>query len=100
MVAGTLQTDSAGNYSVLTSTDGPYRVEFTNLPAGYVVGRSGTQNGTSVQFVNSALQASNVNLAILRPGDAPYTNPRVVTASLPRGPLSSSGSRGSVVGED
>ncbi len=100
VVAGPLQTDNSGNYSVLPSTDGPYRVEFTNLPAGYVVGRSGTQNGTSVQFVNSALQASNVNLAILRPGDAPYTNPRVVTASFPRGPLSSSGSRGSVVGYD
>ena len=54
VVAGPLQTDNSGNYSVLPSTDGPYRVEFTNLPAGYVVGRSGTQNGTSVQFVNSA----------------------------------------------
>lgn len=72
-----------GQYSIAATGTGPYRVEFTNLPANYqtsarstdsVTGGTTTDAGSSVQFVNDG-NTSNVNLAINVPEDYCQNNP-------------------------
>ena len=87
-------TAADGTWSIATATcngggalpAGPYRVEITNLPAGYlpgsrstdsVAGGTATDAGTTVQFVSEG--ASNVNLAINVPGDYCQNNPTLCT---------------------
>ncbi len=67
---GSTTTNVSGTYTLTPTASGPWRLEFTNLPAGYEPGRvfTGTQNGTTVQFVNS-VPASNVNLGVLLPSN-------------------------------
>ncbi|QYO65405.1 SdrD B-like domain-containing protein [Leptolyngbya sp. 7M] len=87
---GVVNTDSSGNYTISTTDagSGPYRVEFTNLPAGYfpsarstdsVNGGTATNSGSTTQFVASA-PTSNVNLAINHPMDYSQNNPEVAVA--------------------
>lgn len=67
---GPVQTDASGRYTITTSgTQGPFRLEFTNLPADFEPSRvfTGTENGTSVQFVNTPAQAASANFAIAVP---------------------------------
>lgn len=59
---------NVGAYSLSASGTGPYRVEFTNLPAGYQPGAFGTNNGTTVRFVNDGATA-NVDLGIVEPAE-------------------------------
>lgn len=84
--AGTAQgndtTDSTDAYSISATGTGPYRVEFTTLPAGYfpsfhsshsgsnttAPNSAATTAGTTVQFVPDG-NSSNVNLAINAPED-------------------------------
>jgi len=85
-VAGTTTTDASGLYTITPSLSGPWRVEFSNLPAGYEPTRHGTNSDTSVQFVNSAAQASGVNFGIARPDSYSQDDPLLVV------PLFSNGS--------
>lgn len=85
---GSAATDAAGNYSLSATGTGPYRIEFTNLPSGYlpsarstdsVLGGSATNSGSTVQFVND-VPTSNVNLAVNYPSDYSQNNPEIVAA--------------------
>ncbi len=68
-VVGTAVTDASGNYALTPTAPGPYRVEFSGLPDGYEPSRSGAANGTSVQFVNTAADATGVDFAASKPCD-------------------------------
>jgi PKD repeat protein len=76
---GTATTDAQGNYSLNAAGDGPYRVEFTALPAGFRPGPAGTDSKTTVQFVNQAT-ASNVSLGLIIPSEFCQDNPVLATA--------------------
>ncbi len=89
-----VSTDTSGNYSITTNDvgTGPYRVEFTSLPAGYspsvrsvdsVNGGTATDAGSTVQFVSTPV--TNVNLAINYPTDYSQNNPEVLTALYQEG---------------
>ncbi|MCB0183876.1 MAG: hypothetical protein KDE31_06410, partial [Caldilineaceae bacterium] len=70
-------TDVSGHYTVTPSFAGPYRVVFTDLPTDYEPSRvySGTQNGTTVQFIDSAAQTGSVNLGITDPNNPLLASP-------------------------
>ena len=79
---GTTATGALGIYSLNAVGTGPYRVEFTNLPAGYrpsAFAGGATGNGTTVQFVPDG-NSSNVNLGILDAANFCQNNPSVVTS--------------------
>lgn len=86
---GVVNTDASGNYTLITNDAGagPYRVEFTSLPAGFrpsprstdsVNGGTATNSGSTAQFASTP--ATNVNLAVNYPTDYSQNNPQVVTA--------------------
>ncbi len=75
---GSDTTAADGTYLINATGVAPYRVEFTNLPAGYEPGAQGTNNGTTVRFVNTN-GASGIDLGINRPSDFCQNNPLVVT---------------------
>ena len=79
---GPFTTDAAGNFTLTAGGTGPYRVEFTNLPAGIVNGPDGASAKTAVQFVPDG-NSSNVNLSVVRPEDV---NAFTTTASGGQGP--------------
>ena len=60
-VSGTAVTALDGTWSLSTSADGPFRVEFTNYPAPYTSGNAA--GGTSVQFPAST--SSPINFSLL-----------------------------------
>lgn len=85
VLRGTATTAANGTYSLAATGSGPYRVEFTGLPAGFlpsarsaasVNGNSSTTAGSTVHFVADG-NTSNVNLAINRPGDHCQENPEI-----------------------
>ncbi len=79
---GTTTTGATGAYSLSAAGTGPYRVEFTNLPAGYrpsAVAAGATGNGTTVQFVPDG-NTANVNLGILDGASFCQNNPTLVTS--------------------
>src|SRR4029079_2977966 len=85
---GSTTTDAAGNYTLSATGTGPYRVEFTNLPTGYlpsarstdsVLGGAATNSGSTVHFVND-VATPNVNLAVNYPTDYSQNNPEIVAA--------------------
>ncbi|MCB0045886.1 MAG: discoidin domain-containing protein [Caldilineaceae bacterium] len=58
--------------SLFAGNPGPYRAEFTELPAGYAPSGAavGTQNGTTVQFIlEDTAAARDLHLGILIPSD-------------------------------
>src|SRR5262249_13650390 len=57
---------------------GPYRVEFTNLPADFFSGPHGPNSGTTVQFVPDG--NSVVQLGLSQPLDYSQNNPDLVTS--------------------
>jgi uncharacterized repeat protein (TIGR01451 family) len=74
-VAGSAVTDASGNYSINTGgSTGPYRVEFTGLPAGYRDGPVGANSRTTVQFVADG-NSPNTDLGIVIPDDFSQNNP-------------------------
>jgi uncharacterized repeat protein (TIGR01451 family) len=72
MLRGTATTDSNGDYSLNANGTGPYRIELTNLPAGYEPSRHGPDNGTSTRFVNDG-NTPNINFGIFNPALSPLT---------------------------
>lgn len=51
-MAGSAVSSANGTYTLSTTGSGPYRLEFTNIPAGFDPSRvQAGSNGTSVQFV-------------------------------------------------
>lgn len=82
-----------GTWSIDTSAApalpaGPYRVEFTNLPANFlpsarstdsVLGGTATNAGSTVQFVNN-VATSNINLAVNVAEDYCQNNPTLCTS--------------------
>ena len=85
VLRGTATTNASGLYSIAATGTGPYRVEFTTLPAGYspsarstdsVSGGTANDSGSTVQFVADG-NTPNVNLAINRGKDYCQDNPLV-----------------------
>ena len=67
-----------GAYSIAATGTGPYRVEFTNLPAGTYPSQTGTNNATTVRIVPNG-NSSNVDLGIIQPSDYCQNVPLLVT---------------------
>lgn len=78
--AGTATSAADGSYS-LTTTDagnGPYRVEFTNMPAGLSYGPAGATSATAVQFV-ATTPSGGVSIGLNDPKDYCQDNPFLAT---------------------
>lgn len=77
---GSTTTAADGTYSLNTNDagNGPYRVEFTNMPAGTSYGPAGPNSGTAVQFV-STTPSGSVSLGLNDPKDYCQDNPFVAT---------------------
>ncbi|MCB0111857.1 MAG: hypothetical protein KDE53_38295, partial [Caldilineaceae bacterium] len=84
---GSAVTDVNGDYTINPTGDGPYRIEFSDLPEGYAPTTHGTANGTSVQFVNSAADASTINLGVGYPEEYCQDNPAFCTNMLLAGDI-------------
>ena len=87
---GSAVTVAAGTYSFSTGGAGPYRLEFTTLPAGFqpsarstdsLLGGTTANSGSTVQFVADGSTA-NVNLAINRPEEFCQNNPGLATCKF------------------
>jgi len=83
-VGGFTTTDATGVYTLSTSDagTGPYRIEFSNLPAGFQPSAragdsmAGSGVGSSVQFASAG--ATGVDFAVSRPSQYCQANPNVV----------------------
>jgi trimeric autotransporter adhesin len=93
VIRGTATSIAAGTYSLSATGTGPYRLEFTTLPSGYlpsarstdsVTGGTATNTGSAVQFVNDGVTA-NVNLAVNHPSNYSQNNPNYAIAKLGHG---------------
>ena len=80
---GNVTSAADGSYTINPSAAGPYRVVFSNLPSGYEPTTHGNDNGTSVQFVTDASQASTVNLGILPACDYCQNDVPIVLSKFP-----------------
>lgn len=85
VLRGTAVTAANGTYTLNATGTGPYRIEFTGLPAGFfpsarsaasVNGNTVATTGSTVHFVEDG-NTSNVNLALNRPGDFCSNNPEI-----------------------
>ncbi len=90
---GSTTSAANGTFSLAATGTGPYRIEFTTLPAGHtpsarstdsVLGGTATNAGSTVQFVND-LNTSNVNLALTRAEDYCQDNPTIVVPRYAQG---------------
>lgn len=90
---GTATSGATGTYTLNATGNGPYRVEFTNLPSGVtpsarsndsVLGGTATTAGSTVQFVNN-VNTANVNLAVTRSEEYCQNNPTVVIPRYAQG---------------
>src|SRR5262245_21097521 len=78
-MVGTAITAADGSYSIAASGVGPYRVEFTGLPAGFESSPFGANSNTTVQFVPDG-NSNNVNLGINIAADYCQNNPDLATS--------------------
>lgn len=90
---GTTASLSDGTYSIAATGTGPYRVEFTNLPAGFSpsarstdssAGGTATNSGSTVQFLPDG-NTPDVNLAVNYPADYSQNNPEVLATMYAAG---------------
>jgi hypothetical protein len=79
-VRGSTVSAADGTYTLDLAGTGPYRVEFSRLPAGFFAGPQGPDNGTTVQFVPDG-DSSGVDLGVVRPTDYSPDNPLLVTST-------------------
>ena len=77
--AGSTTTGADGTYTVNASGSGPYRLEFTNLPAGYFPGPVGQNSATNVRFIDGGT-ASGQDFGIVLPMAYCQDNPTIITA--------------------
>lgn len=85
-VAGSGVSDANGNYSINTGgSTGPYRVEFTTLPAGFTDGPVGANSQTTVRFLPDGNNA-NIDLGIVIPEDFSQPNPTWAVPCYVTGP--------------
>ncbi len=86
----TMVTDINGAYSFTGLTAGTtYRVEFSNLPAGYEPTYRGTQNGTTVQFTQPG--SCTTSLGMNQPNDYCSTTARLITPCYVGGSITATG---------
>jgi hypothetical protein len=78
---GTSTTASDGTYTLPAGGTGPYRVDFSTLPAGFQPSPHGTNNNTTVQFVPDG-NSSNIDLGIFKPSDFCQNNPTLVISCI------------------
>ena len=76
---GTTTTAADGTYTLNATGVGPYRIEFTTLPAGFFPGPAGTTSRTTVQFVPDG-NSANVSVGLVIPSDYSQDNPDLVTS--------------------
>ncbi|MEM7128148.1 MAG: SdrD B-like domain-containing protein [Chloroflexota bacterium] len=74
---GNTTSGSDGTYSLTPSTNGPWRIEFTDLPAGYEPSFMGSDN-SSIQLVTTS-GATGIDFAANRPADYCQSNPSLAT---------------------
>src|SRR5262245_1880636 len=84
-VAGSAVSGADGGYSLTATGAGPYRIEFSNIPAGFQPGPHGPNAGSTVQFVPDG-NSSNINLALVLPREYCQNNPTLVTSCYVGGP--------------
>jgi hypothetical protein len=77
-VAGTATTGANGAYTLTATGTGPYRLQFSNLPAGFVPGPHGPDSGTTVQFVPSG--GGPYSLGLVKPNEYSVDNPKLVSS--------------------
>lgn len=75
---------SNGAYTINATGTGPYRLEFSTLPTGYFPSGVGTNNASSVRFVNDGPSAGN-DFGILRNCDYCQDNPLIATPQFING---------------
>lgn len=73
---GSTNSASDGAYTLSATGTGPYRIEFTDLPANLKMGPAGLQSGTAVQFV-AGNSADNINLGVNNPAEYCQNNPNL-----------------------
>lgn len=78
-ISSTTTSAANGTYSLVIAGTGPYRVEFTTLPAGFHPAPFGLNNATTVRFVPDG-NSSSVDLGILLPHEYCQNNPELATA--------------------
>lgn len=88
IAVGTATSGADGSYSLNALGNGPYRIEFTNLPAGYFPGPAGDNSRSNVQFTTGAT-ASNVDFGVVIPAEYCQDNPTLVTSCYVGGPQTS-----------
>ena len=77
VLAGSTTSGSpTGAYTLTLAAAGPFRIEFSGLPAGYQPAFHGANNGTSVQFVPAG-GAAHVDFGIALPASYCQDNPDV-----------------------
>jgi uncharacterized repeat protein (TIGR01451 family) len=77
---GSTTSGSTGAYSLFIATpDGPFRLEYSTLPAGYQPAFAGAGNGTSVQFAPDGVTSVR-NFGIVNPVNYCQNNPELVTS--------------------
>jgi hypothetical protein len=76
---GTATTAADGTYTLGAGGVGPYRVEFTGLPPGFLPGPAGPDSGTTVQFTPDG-NSANVGLGLVIPADYTQDNPDLATS--------------------
>ncbi len=78
VVQGTTTTAANGQYTLVAGGTGPYRVEFTNLPAGFEPGPYGANSLSTVQFVPDG-NTGSVDVGLNVPADYCQNNPLLAT---------------------
>lgn len=75
-----VNTPAPGTYTLPSMPSGQYRIEFTTSNTGLKPGAYGTNNGTTVQFVDvTGGNVTNVNASFNSPRDYCQNNPRLAT---------------------
>ncbi|MDH3493628.1 MAG: carboxypeptidase regulatory-like domain-containing protein, partial [Acidobacteriota bacterium] len=75
---GTAVSSATGGFSVSATGTGPYRVEFSSLPAGYMPGTVGSNNSSAVRFIPDG-NSTNIDFGIITIEDYCQNTPELVT---------------------
>ncbi|MBI1761347.1 MAG: HYR domain-containing protein [Acidobacteria bacterium] len=88
IAVGTATSGADGSYSLNALGNGPYRIEFTNLPTGYFPAPVGDNTQSNVRFV-SGVSAGNIDFGVVVPSTYCQDNPTLVTSCYVGGPQTS-----------